>query len=66
MIARLFRTKLRMTEKERDYCAEAFIDYALLIEFRNEFGMLSDEKADRLGNKLEEWHQKFKFIKSNK
>ncbi|MGG0757509.1 hypothetical protein [Brevibacillus laterosporus] len=55
MIARLFRTKSRMTDEERNYCAEAFIDYALLIEFRNEFGELSDEKADRLSEKLAEW-----------
>ncbi|PPA87944.1 hypothetical protein C4A76_10740 [Brevibacillus laterosporus] len=55
MIARLFRTKPRMTDEERNYCAEAFIDYALLIEFRNEFGELSDEKADRLSEKLSEW-----------
>ncbi|MDN9010020.1 hypothetical protein [Brevibacillus laterosporus] len=55
MIARLFRTKPRMTDEERDYCAEAFLDYALLIEFRNEFGELSDEKADRLSEKLSEW-----------
>ncbi|AYK07727.1 hypothetical protein [Brevibacillus laterosporus] len=55
MIARLFRMRSRMTGEERDYCAEAFIDYALLIEFRNEFGELSDEKADRLSEKLSEW-----------
>ncbi|OAJ75124.1 hypothetical protein AYJ08_05770 [Brevibacillus sp. SKDU10] len=55
MIARLFRMKPRMTDEERDYCAEAFLDYALLIEFRNEFGELSDEKADRLSEKLSEW-----------
>ncbi|MBG9788733.1 hypothetical protein [Brevibacillus laterosporus] len=55
MIARLFRTKPRMSDEERDYCVEAFIDYALLIEFRNEFGELSDEKADRLSEKLSEW-----------
>ncbi|MGG1445057.1 hypothetical protein ABE354_23995 [Brevibacillus laterosporus] len=55
MIARLFRRKPRMTDEERDYCAEAIIDYALLIEFRNEFGGLSDEKADRLSEKLSEW-----------
>ncbi|AUM66420.1 hypothetical protein C0R09_18880 [Brevibacillus laterosporus] len=57
MIARLFRMRSRMTDEERDYCAGAFLDYALLIEFRNEFGELSDKKADRLRNKLEEWHQ---------
>ncbi|MBG9774267.1 hypothetical protein [Brevibacillus laterosporus] len=56
MIARLLRRKPSMTDEERDYCAEAFIDYALLIEFRNEFGRLSDEKADRLRNKLQEWN----------
>ncbi|MCR8938740.1 hypothetical protein O0555_15510 [Brevibacillus laterosporus] len=55
MIARLLRKQPRMTSEERMYCAEAFLDYALLIEFRNEFGELSDEKADRLSEKLSEW-----------
>ncbi|TPG77715.1 hypothetical protein EEL32_22565 [Brevibacillus laterosporus] len=57
MIARLFRRKPRMTDEEREYCAEAFVDYALLIEFRNEYGGLSDEKACRLTGKLVEWHR---------
>ncbi|WPS88791.1 hypothetical protein SMD22_07520 [Brevibacillus halotolerans] len=57
MITRLFGTRPRVTDGERVYCTDAFLDYAILIEYRNEFEDLSDEKADRLRNKLEEWHQ---------